>query len=63
MPDKIVSLEKRDAALQKDLERLLQIVPARYQGNGDLRQLIALPAENRMGSPPRAAISSASFGK
>lgn len=41
MSDKIVSLEKRDAALQKDLERLLQIVPSRHQQDGDLRRLIA----------------------
>jgi hypothetical protein len=41
MSEKIVSLEKRDAALQKDLDRLLQIVPARHQEDQDLRRLLA----------------------
>lgn len=41
MPEKIVLLEKRDAALRKDLDQLVQIVPARHQEDGDLRRLIA----------------------
>ncbi|MCG6907026.1 MAG: hypothetical protein LJE63_10420 [Desulfobacteraceae bacterium] len=56
MPDKIVSLEKRDAALQKDLERLLQIVPARHQGDGDLRQLIAFRLKIDGFTPTRSYI-------
>jgi hypothetical protein len=41
MPQNIVSLENLDPALQKDLNRLMQIVPARHQEDGDLRHLIA----------------------
>jgi hypothetical protein len=56
MPEKIVSLEKRDAALQKDLDRLMQIVPARHQEDGDLRRLIAFRLKIDGFTPTRSYI-------
>jgi hypothetical protein len=56
MSDKIVSLEKRDAALQKDLERLVQILPARHQEDGDLRHLIAFRLKLDGFTPTRSYI-------
>jgi hypothetical protein len=56
MSDKIVSLENRDAVLQKDLERLLQIVPSRHQQDGDLRRLIAFRLKIDGFTPTRSYI-------
>lgn len=56
MPEKILSLEKRDAALQEDLDRLLQIVPARHQEDGDLRRLVAFRLKIDGFTPTRSYI-------
>lgn len=56
MPENIVSLENLDTALQKELNQLIQILPARHQEDGDLRRLLAFRLKLDGFNPTRSYI-------